>query len=974
MRVSTIRARNWALWLGGALVLSVIAFAVANRWRAASPEAEWKAIGDATLANRWAEVEARLVHWLKAHTDDGNARMMLGTLLLGRGREKDARDALQQIPRGDAAWGRAQALIGEIAIRRRDAPEAERALRAAIAADPAALEPRRRLVYLLSLEQRSQDARAVLWEMYSLTNDPHLLADLVLAIWTGEADVRGIGPELEEFLNKTPEDAFLNRAWGLALMLNGRPAEALPCLELASRALTNDPVGRFALAECRHAQGISDSDVACLGAKPSDPAEESRWWLLRGRFQETWGKPSEVRANLEHAVAANPANREAHFRLGQWLAREGDAKGATEHQERAEALRRRELRLRREHERSKRTPFTPELGEELGRLCQDAGMLAEARAWYQQAIRIDPTRSTAQTLLAQIPAGKTSIPFALSHPTVASAWDADAQITPVAPTARAERATKTARLLDDTAVRIGVDYQYQCHAKGDLFIADTMGGGVLLLDYDGDGWQDIYFVNGCPLPEDAKRTDGPNRLLRNRGDGTFEDVTAASKTAGSGYGMGGAVGDFDADGFDDLFLTGLDRTILYHNRGDGTFENVTETAGVFSSRWTTAAGFGDLDGDGDLDLVAVTYVKCSPTETLKCVDQSGRPIHCSPGRFEAQVDQVFRNEGDGTFRDVSAEAGMDLPNGRGLGLAIADLDEDGKLDLFVANDASRNFLFHNAGSLRFDEIAESAGVAYDGSGRATASMGVVAEDLDGDGRMDLLHTNFINEACTLHRNVGGGIFTDATLASGLEAASRPKTGFGAVAFDLDNDRRLDLFLANGLVDDRPWANSPMAQTAQLFRGGESGRFRLADAETSAYLARLVVGRGVAAGDLDNDGRVDLVVVHRDVPAAVLHNETPGGHWVGFRLTGKTSSRTPVGARVTCRVGGRDTVRWLTSGTSYLAANDSRLWFGLGAAKTLERLEVRWPSGTTQQWTNLPVDRLFDLREGAEPHEVVLGGR
>ena len=295
-----------------------------------------------------------------------------------------------------------------------------------------------------------------------------------------------------------------------------------------------------------------------------------------------------------------------------------------------------------------------------------------------------------------------------------------------------------------------------------------------------------------------------------------------------------------------------------------------------------------------------------------------------PGRYPAQEDLLFRNNGDGTFTEVSRSAGFTGEQGRGLGLAIADFDEDGKLDIFVANDATPNFLFRNLGELKFEEVGAAAGVATNGSGRATASMGVVAQDLDGDGHIDLFITNLVNESSTFLRNLGHGLFQDATLGAGLDAPSRPRTGFGDAALDVDNDGKLDLFVANGHVDDRPWANSPMAQPPLLFRNVGRGRFRvIGDESPSFYGNRHVVGRGVAAGDLDNDGRVDLVAVHRDGPAAVLFNRTEGGHWLGVKLLGKGTRSLPVGARVTCRTKDATIVRWVTSGTGYLSAHDSR---------------------------------------------------
>jgi hypothetical protein len=432
--------------------------------------------------------------------------------------------------------------------------------------------------------------------------------------------------------------------------------------------------------------------------------------------------------------------------------------------------------------------------------------------------------------------------------------------------------------------------------------------------------------------------------------------------------MGCAVADYDGDGHDDLFVTGLGATVLYRNRGDGTFEDVTARAGVGSTRWTTAAGFGDLDGDGDLDLVAVTYVAADPTRFPECKDQLGKPIHCQPGRFPAEYDHLFRNNGDGTFTDISREAGLEVEGGDGLGLAIADLDGDGRLELFVANDAAANFLFRNLGGLRFEEVGVTAGVAYDGSGRATASMGVVAEDIDRDGRIDLFHTNFNNEPNTLLHNLGKGSFADVTTAAGLDAPSRAMTGFGTAALDADNDGLFDLFVANGHVDDQPWFNIPMAQRPQFFGGRPAGRFVEAPPSIGPYFTAAVVGRGAAAGDLDNDGRVDLVVVHRDRPVVLLRNVTgAGGHWLSLHLQGgPKSGKTPIGARVDCTAGGHTTVRWLTSGTSYLSQNDLRLTFGLGKATSVDRLEVRWPSGESQTWTDLPADRFLELEEAGTP--------
>jgi tetratricopeptide (TPR) repeat protein len=948
--------------------LGVLAGAGYLAWSAAR-EPSLGAIQRAFAARRWEEVEVGLRRWLQKHPQDGNAWEMLGGLLLDRDRPQEAATALRRVAERDPGWVNAQTLLGEIALRHGEVAEAERHFRRAAERDRRAVEPLKRLSSLLVLEKRAAEARDVLRRLFAITRDPRHLADSIL-IAQVESEVRDLSPEIGDYLRRAPDDPWLRRVWGLYLLSQGRSAEALPHLEAAAGAFEDDPLGRFALAECRMTLGISRDELAILGHPPGRPVDAARWWVLYSRLAEAWGRDAEALEGLQKAVAADPRSSESHHRLGRLLVRRGDRAAGQAHLERAEALGVQEDRLRDELRRRIREGFDAQALRTIGRLCQEAGMGAEAHDWLALADPSGPRPGPADLNPAPAPPRDDGPAAALSRPVLKASAR---RRVPEPPPSEATRPGPGPRF-EEIAERAGVRFRYECGATPNLFIGDTMGGGVALFDFDDDGWLDLYFVNGCGLPFDRQAPPTPNRLYRNRGDGTFEDVTGRAGVAGRGYGMGCAVGDFDNDGHDDLFVTGLDRTVLYRNRGDGTFEDVTARAGVSSSRWTTAAGFGDLDGDGDLDLVVVTYVEARPEDVLECRDQFGRLIHCQPERFPAQFDHLFRNDGDGTFTDISREAGLEIPEGKGLGLAIADLDGDGRLDLFVANDGRPNFLFRNRGGLRFEECGHAAGVAYDAMGQATASMGVVAEDLNGDGRIDLFHTNFINQTNTLRWNLGGGLFVDGTLAANLAAASRSKTGFGTVALDVDNDGTLDLFVANGHTDDQPWFNTPMAQAAQLFLGRAHGRFELAPSEPSSYFARPVVGRGVAAGDLDNDGRVDLVVVHRDAPAALLRNITPGGHWLAVRLRGRRSGRSPVGARVACRAGGRSRVRRLTSGTSYLSSSDPRLSFGLGPASMVESLEVRWPSGAVQSWSDLPADRILDLREGDDPVEKAVAPR
>jgi tetratricopeptide (TPR) repeat protein len=971
-RKSSARRPRWLYWAAVLAVLAAGAVAIVRSHRL-SPEPTWAEIQRTAALGRSPELEQMLERWVAVHPTHGEGLIQLAALKASRGALREAIEQLEHVPEASRSWGSAQVRLAELYIQDRQAAAAETVCRRLAKADPRALPPRQRLIYLLSMQQRPGEARDVLWQIEHIQNDPRVLVDLVLDSLLEQQDVRGIAPELEEFLRRTPDDPFLRRAWGLALLYQGKAAEALNHLSAAARSLENDPVGRLALAECQIVLGRSINVDETLGLRPDQPGNAASWLVVRARLEEALGQPEAAIGSLTEALRLQSDVKEGHFRLGHLLVSLGRKDEARPHLAIAAQQGERLKTARREHERVRRAGLSRDAGTflRLGQLCLEAGLVREAEAWFDWTLTLDADRVEAKAGLAEISRRQAADPGTGARPVlranVASTGGGDSNgeaSSSTAPPRPVERSS--AIRFEDVAQAAGVQFQYDSGATSRHYLADTMGGGVGLIDFDDDGWLDIYLVNGCPVPWNLRDQPRPNRLYRNQGDGTFRDVTDAAGVAGRGYGMGCAVGDYDGDGYDDLFVTGLDQTILYRNRGDGTFEDVTARAGVASDRWTTAAGFGDLDGDGHLDLVVITYVKITLDDELRCRDHAGQPIHCSPARYAAQADLMFRNNGNGTFTEVSRSAGFEGPEGRGLGLAIADLDEDGKLDIFVANDASPNFLFRNLGGFRFEETGATAGVATNGSGRATASMGVVADDLDGDGRIDLFITNLVNESCTLLRNLGNGLFQDVTLGAGLDAPSRPKTGFGDAALDADNDGTLDLFAANGHVDDRPWANSPMAQTPLFFQGRGGGRFSVVRPEVStSYLARQVVGRGVARGDLDNDGRPDLLVVHRDAPLALLANRSPGGHWLGVKLRGTRSGRTPTGARVTCRTRSSTLVRWVTSGTGYLSAHDPRLWFGLGSNTMVESLEVRWPSGRVQLWTQVAGDRILEIEEGRE---------
>ena len=517
----------------------------------------------------------------------------------------------------------------------------------------------------------------------------------------------------------------------------------------------------------------------------------------------------------------------------------------------------------------------------------------------------------------------------------------------------------------DVAAEAGVAFRFDDGSRGRHDLPEIMGGGVALIDFDGDGRLDIYLCNGGPIVATPGRPDPPCRLFRNEGGWRFRDVTDLAGAPGPSYAMGAAVGDFDGDGLDDLFVTGWRDQRLYRNAGDGRFEDVTARAGLTSDLWSTSAAFADLDGDGDLDLYVAAYLDYDPSLAPFCAAPDGGRDYCGPEDFAAQPDRLYRNGGDGTFTDVSKSAGIDRPGGRGLGVIVADLVGDPRLDLFVANDGTPCWLFENRGGLRFEEVGLQAGVALDGRGDALAGMGVAIGDVDDDGRPDLLATNFLGRSTVAFRALGDGTFADASDAFGLSAATRPLLGFGIALADFDSDGRLDLIQANGHVLDRARLGVPLAMKPTLLRNS-GGRFDEVGASAGPWFARAILGRGLAVGDLDDDGRPDVVVNALRAPAAVLRNLVPGGRSLTLELVGRAPScAQPIGAKVKATLGDRTLVRSLDGGGSYLAASDRRVHIGLGEAGRVDRLEVTWPSGRVEIRKNLPRGRLR-IVEGTTP--------
>jgi enediyne biosynthesis protein E4 len=901
-------------------------------------------------------------------SNDAEALLELAHCEMMRGRRDAALAAWERVPADSPLAAQAALERGSVLTQSGRFQQAEDVLRPFTSRpSPQLADVRHALLTVLVQEGRQSDARGLIEAQWNALGRalPDSRAERMallrehIALDYESADLEG---NMAKILDHDPpgaDQARMRLAKAHLAVRAGRLSQAKEWLDASLQMQGDDPVAWRAMLDW--AVAASDPAVAraTLSHLPADGFTTAERAALRAWFAGRRGDDAAEVRELEDLTAIEPNRPAAWARLIELARKRGDVDASTRLQKRKAELDAAQDAYLRLH---KRDAMSEDL-RAFARLATTLGRGFEARGFCDLILAQAPNDDEVHAMRATLPEPPASVESRGKSL-------ADALALKEAPTTSPPSKTLTVG-----AVPTFVDDAEAAGLAGLVFdnghtpiwqLPEMSSGGIGLIDYDGDGWLDVYAPQGGRFPPAAGSSPG-DRLLHNKGDGTFEDVTETSGLASfpRGYSHAVAVGDYDGDARPDLFVTRWRSYALYRNKGDGTFEDVTEASGLSGDRdWPTSAAFADLDNDGDLDLYVCHYGAWDADHPTLCKDPSNTfHASCDPRTVSATPDHLFRNDG-GRFTDVSTEAGIVDREGRGLGVVAADFDDDGLVDLAVANDGTANYLFRNKGNLRFEEVGLESGFAASADGGYKAGMGIACGDLDGDGRIDLAVTNFYLESTTFYHNMGGGAFADHTSIVGLAAPSRWRLGFGVAFLDADADGRLDLLSANGHVSDlRPLF--PHRMTAQLLVGVDGGKLADVTDQAGEPFQRPLLGRGLAVGDLDNDGRLDALVVSQNDPLIYLHNRTRAEHgrFVVFRLEGTRSNRDAVGARVTIRSGGRVQVAERFGGGSFASAGDPRIHFGLGERTTVESVEVRWPSGGVDRFGPLDANTGYLLREG-----------
>ena len=958
-----------------AAVALLLAALISYHFRAADFPAE-VLLADARkalAAKNYSAAEDFCLQIISRHGPLPAALLVAGESATKQGRLTEALGYYAQLPTdaGDRESAIGFAAAGDILLHTYHASAAEAQYRRALKIDPQLLFAHDHLGYLLGIEGRRWESLPHLFELLRAERPSieslRLLGDHGTTIDQTE--------ELEKFCQTAPDDPLplLGKA-RLAI----RRTQMVEAKRLLKEILVKAPnqieaqaeLGKLLLSE-------SDPELGQWLLEAAPAAEEHPdVWMTRGLWAKQRGDTPGAARCFWEAIRRDPSHQAATYQLAQALDLMGDSEAARRLSDRAVLLE----KLCSVAKALFHTPNDLELLRSAAELAEAVGCVWEASGWHQVILGVDPQSAASlaalQRLRAKLREGAPIVLDALNpvkqidlSDVALPRWDAESLgVHSSSSPGPASYQTRFA----ETAAAAGIDFRFFAGKEGDedrgrMF--QFTGGGVAVLDYDGDGWPDLYLTQGCRWPYAAGQTEYLDRLYRNRGDGSFEDVTERARLTEDGFSQGAAAGDFNNDGFADLYVANIGVNRLFLNQGDGTFLDVTRTAGIAGDAWTTSCLLADLNGDRLPDIYDVNYVQGADVYERVCT-RDGKPRACLPTIFEPQPDRFYMNLGDGRFEERTAAAGMDVGGGNGLGVVAGDFDDSGRLSLFVANDQDANFYFspgtdEPGAEPEFIERGVLAGLAYDAQGKAQACMGVAAGDADGDGKLDLFVTNFYEEANTLYLQDSSGIFFDAD-ANGLKGPSYSMVGFGAQFIDGDLDGWPDLVVTNGHVDDFTHQQIPYQMPPQYFRGLGGGKFsELPPAELGEFFQGKYLGRGLARLDWNRDGREDFVVSHLDAPTALVSNaSTKTGHFLAVQLKGVRSARDAIGARVTLVAGGRSRTGWLTAGDGYQASNQRQLVFGLGPHARVEKLLIRWPSGSLQEFADLAADQELIFVEGS----------
>lgn len=919
---------------------------------------------------------------LRLQPDHPEALLYRGQVSYELGEAREAREFLQRVPDSPGRRGSmARYIAGVSLVAEGFARDGEQLLRQAVKLNASFLPPHERLLELYAAEMRTADVRRELEQIRRLR--PWRLEELALYTTASESPLsaeEGIA-QMRRFLAAVPGSIQHQLLLAQYQLEGERHDEAEKTL---NDVLAHEPNNTRALGLLanRHIQQEA-LDAATLVLGRVRPQAEPDFWFYRSCGQ-LWLKQGQWKLTadcLGEAARLAPEDLTVAHQLGLALSRLR-AEDAAEHLKRAELMDqviRQSSRIpqRDYHQRGPLLDILVDVGNALAQLER----YREATFWFAQALLLDPNMGAARSGLQaatekmheqerSAPAGVvdqgSAVAASASWPSIVEhirkqAMDLQGHSKPAAE----DDQPGTIRL-HDAGRAAGIDFQYFNGHTGSKYLVESMGGGVAVLDYDCDGWPDLYLVQGCKLPHDAQDGTYQNRLYRNLGNGRFADVTATAGVGDNRYGQGCAASDYDNDGDTDLFVANWGENVLYQNNGDGTFADVTQAAGLFGEQWSSSAGFADLDKDGALDLYVANYVEYADSLRI-CRGANGRLAACDPSNFAADQDRLYRNRGDGTFEDVTQSSGIVAANGKGLGLVLADLDNDSWTDVYVANDGTPNFLFHNnsePGEIILREMGVLSGTATSGNGQAEGGMGIACADFQNDGRLDLYVTNFAGETNTFYANLGELLFEDASRRTQTSASTKPLVGFGVQPIDFDLDGLADLLVANGHIDDFRFRNEPWKMRPQLFRSRGGGRFEELGSELGPYFDGEYLGRGVARLDWDRDGDHDAVVVHQDAPIALLSNETPrASNWLGIEFRGVTSCRDAIGARIQVHTAAGIQYLENSAGDGFYSSNERRQIIGLGHAESVEKIVVHWPSGRVETLLAPAVNQMHLIIEG-----------